>query len=323
MFTLNGLKNSVISGEDITKKQALWLYGAPLNELCYAANDIREHFFGSAFDICTVINGKSGRCSENCKYCAQSVSSQANIQAHSLLGTEEILTQVKYNDSRGILRCSIVTSGKALADSEIDQVCRSVRAINEQTGISVCVSLGLLREEQYRRLKEAGVMRIHNNLETSRRYFPAVCTTHSFEDKIAAIQAAQRVGQTVCSGGLMGLGETLEDRVDLALALRSLGIKSVPINMLNPILGTPFENELQLSCRDMRRIVAVFRFLLPDASIRLAGGRGLLPEKGRSCFLSGANAAISGDMLTTAGISIEDDMQMLRELGYKVVLNDE
>lgn len=323
MYTLNALKNAVMSGENITKEEALWLYNAPLNELCHAANDIREHFCGVAFDICAVINGKSGRCSENCVYCAQSVSYQTNIQSFPLLSTKEILTQANHNDKRGILRCSIVTSGKASTDSEIDQICKSVRAIKEQAGISVCVSLGLLKEEQLRRLYEAGVTRIHNNLETSRRYFPVICSTHSFEDKIVVLQAAQRTGLTVCSGGLMGLGETPEDRVELALSLRSLGIKSVPVNMLNPIPGTSLENEPHLSCREMRRIVAVFRFLLPAAAIRLAGGRGLLPDKGRSCFLSGANAAISGDMLTTAGISLEDDMQMLQELGYKVMLKDE
>ena len=163
---------------------------------------------------------------------------------------------------------------------------------------------------------KAGAERVHNNLESSRRYFPEVCTTHTYDDKIAALRAAQAAGLSVCSGGIMGLGETMEDRIDMVLTARELGVRSIPVNMLNPIPGTPYEHNERLKPEDMQRIVAVFRFLVPDASIRLAGGRGLLPDKGRACFCSGANAAISGDMLTTSGITIETDMQMLRELGY-------
>jgi biotin synthase len=198
-----------------------------------------------------------------------------------------------------------------------------VRQIRKETGIGVCISFGLLHGEQYKKLKEAGVTRVHNNLETSRRNFPNVCTTHTFEDKISAMRAAQAAGLSVCSGGIMGLGETAEDRIDMAFTLRELGIKSVPVNMLNPIPGTPFEHNRKLTAEDMCRIVAVYRFILPDASIRLAGGRGLLGDKGKSCFQSGANAAISGDMLTTAGITVETDMKLLEELGYEVRYGNE
>lgn len=308
-----------MSGENIDKEEALSLYTAPLDELCLAANEIRKYFCGDTFDICTIINSKSGRCTEDCKYCAQSAFYHTNIKTYSLLSTDEILSQAKYNCKLGVYRYSIVTSGKALPDDEIEKVCQSVYTIKKQTGISVCVSLGLLSESQFQKLKDAGVTRIHNNLETSQRYFPNICTTHRFEDKITAIKEAQRVGLNICSGGIMGIGETPEDRIDMALTLRELGIKNVPVNMLNPILGTPVENNTCLNCDDMRRIVAVFRFLLPDASIKLAGGRGRLPDKGRSCFISGANSAISGDMLTTTGISIEKDMQMIKDLGYKCI----
>ena len=159
---------------------------------------------------------------------------------------------------------------------------------------------------------------MHNNLETSRNHFPEICTTHTFDDKVAAIRAAQAAGLTVCSGGIMGMGETKEDRIDMALTLRELGIGSVPVNLLNPIPGTPLERQKPLTADDMRRIVAVYRFLLPDAFIRLAGGRGLLADKGKGCFQSGANAAITGDMLTTAGITVETDKELLKELGYEV-----
>ena len=200
----------------------------------------------------------------------------------------------------------------------MDRLCGVIRRIREEVGIAVCVSVGLLGEEQFRKLREAGASRAHNNLETSRRNFPHICTTHTFDDKIEAIRAARRAGLTVCSGGIMGLGETVEDRIDMAISLRELGIKSVPVNMLNPIPGTPLEQNQVLTGEDMRRIVAVYRFLLPDASIRLAGGRGLLADKGKGCFASGANAAISGDMLTTAGITTKTDLELVNGLGYEV-----
>ena len=312
------LKKKVLEGEQITKQEAIELYEQPIEELCQNADEIRKHFCSNGFDICTIINGKSGRCSENCRFCAQSVHNHTGAAEYPLLPTEEIVAQAKVNDEQGVLRYSIVTSGKRLSDREVDKMCEAVREIRAQTGISVCISFGLLNEAQYRKLKEAGVTRVHNNLETSRRNFPNICTTHTFDDKVNAIHAAQAAGLSVCSGGIMGLGETPEDRIDMALTLRELGIKSVPMNMLNPIPGTPLAQNKKLTAEDMCRIVAVYRFILPDASIRLAGGRGLLKDKGKSCFLSGANAAISGDMLTTAGITVESDMQLLKELGYEV-----
>lgn len=312
------LKQKIFDGEQITKQEAIELYEQPLSELCRNADEIRRHFCSNGFDICTIINGKSGHCSENCRFCAQSSHNHTDAAEYPLLSTEEIVEQAKINDEQGVLRYSIVTSGKRLPDAEVDKMCEAVREIKKQTGISVCISFGLLNEEQYRKLKDAGVSRVHNNLETSRRNFPNICTTHTFDDKLNAIRAAQAAGLSVCSGGIMGLGETPEDRIDMALTLRELGIKSVPVNMLNPIPGTPMGQNKKLTSDDMRRIVAVYRFILPDASIRLAGGRGLLEDKGKGCFLSGANAAISGDMLTTAGITVKTDMELLTKLGYEV-----
>lgn len=317
-MTLEQLGNEVMEGRQIDREEAIWLYGQPLEALCAKADEIRRHFCGDRFDLCTIINGKSGRCSENCRFCAQSAHNHTGAEEYPLLDVEQIVPEAKKNDAQGVLRFSIVTSGKRLSDEEVDRMCEAVRRIRRETGIAVCISFGLLNEEQYRKLKEAGATRVHNNLETSRRNFPEVCTTHTFDDKLSAIRAAQAAGLSVCSGGIMGLGETPEDRIDMALTLRELGIKSVPVNMLNPIPGTPFEGNKRLTSEDMRRIVAVYRFILPDASIRLAGGRGLMADKGSGCFTSGANAAISGDMLTTAGITVETDKALLRELGYEV-----
>ena len=322
-MNLKELTDKVLNGRQITKEEALFLYGQPLLELCGSADEIRRRFCANRFDICTIINAKSGSCSENCRFCAQSAYNHTCAASYPLLSKEEIVSQARVDHEQGVLRYSIVTSGKRLSDEEVDAMCETVREIKEKVGILVCVSFGLLKEQQFRKLKEAGVTRVHNNLETSRRNFPNICTTHRFDDKVQAIRAAQSAGLSVCSGGIMGLGETTEDRIDMALTLRELGILSVPVNMLNPIPGTPLENNERLTKEEMQRIVAVYRFILPKASIRLAGGRGLLPDKGKSCFTSGANAAISGDMLTTAGITTKTDMALLKELGYEVKICNE
>lgn len=318
-MTLESLKQKVLEGNRINKEEAMFLVNVPLENLSSAADELRQFFCGNKFDLCTIVNGKSGKCSEDCKYCAQSAFYKTKVESYSLLETEELVRQAQYNWERGVPRYSIVTSGKRLNSSEVEQVCESIREIKKRTGISVCVSFGLLEEAEFRKIKEAGAVRVHNNLESSAEYFPKVCTTHSQQEKIAALQAAKNAGLSVCSGGIMGLGESMEDRIDLALSLRNLGIKSVPVNMLNPIPGTPYEKNPVLTEEEMCRIIAIFRFVLPDAFIRLAGGRGLMSDQGKRCFQSGANAAITGDMLTTAGITIKQDLELLEELGYQVV----
>lgn len=319
---LHTLEQKVLQGEAISREEALWLSHQPLEELCAAADRLRQQFRGNTFDLCTILNAKSGLCPEDCRFCAQSAHNHTGAEVYPLLSQETIVQEALKNQAQGVLRFSIVTSGKRLSQEEVEVLCRVIQRIRQVCSISLCGSFGLLDETQYAMLKRAGISRIHNNLETSRRNFPNICTTHTFDDKVAAIWAAQAAGLTVCSGGIMGLGETEEDRIDMALTLRELGIKSVPLNLLNPIPGTPMEGNKRLTSDDMRRIAAVYRFLLPDASIRLAGGRGLLPDKGEGCFRSGANAAISGDMLTTAGITVETDLAMLDKLGYEVKLDE-
>lgn len=321
MGIVEELKQKVLGGGEVTREEALKLVEAPLEELAQAADQLREHFCGDRFDLCTIVNGKCGKCSEDCKYCAQSAHYHTTLEeSYPLLSTEELVKGAAENKRQGVLRYSIVTSGRKLSDREVDQVCESIRAIREQVGIEVCVSFGLLGEEAFRKLKEAGASRVHCNLESSRRYFPQVCTTHTYDEKIQTMQAAQRAGLSVCSGGIIGLGETMEDRIDMVLTARQLGVKSVPVNLLNPIPGTPYEHNPVLTEDELRRVVAIFRFLIPDGNIRLAGGRGLLEDKGARCFRSGSNAAISGDMLTTSGITVQRDQEMLNELGYQVRL---
>lgn len=321
---VHDLKEKILANTQITRDEALSLMDAPLESLTAAADEIRRHFCGNTFDMCTIINGKCGKCSEDCKYCAQSAHYHtACEEAYGLLPTKELLAGAKENARRGVLRYSIVTSGKALSNQEVAQVCESIRAIRRETGIQVCISFGLLKEEQFVQLKEAGASRVHCNLESSERFFPQVCTTHTFADKIETLKAAKRAGLSLCSGGIMGLGETMEDRIDMVLTAREIGVKSIPVNLLNPIPGTPYEHNRILTNDELCRITAIFRFLIPDGMIRLAGGRGLVGDKGEKCFQSGANAAISGDMLTTAGITVETDMELTKKLGYEVKLEHE
>ncbi len=324
MSFVSEMKEKVLKGGLVGRQEALRLAEEPLLELQEAADEIRKAMCGDGFDICTIVNGKCGRCSEDCKYCAQSAHYHtACTESYPLLSTEELVEGAKHNERQGVLRYSIVTSGRRLSDAEVDQVCESIRRIKEETSIEVCVSFGLLEEEHFRRIKAAGASRVHCNLESSARYFPYICTTHTYEEKIRTLEAAKAAGLSVCSGGILGLGETMEDRIDMVLTARELGVKSIPVNLLNPIPGTPYENRQPLTNEEACRCVAVFRFLIPDASVRLAGGRGLVGDKGEACFKSGANAAISGDMLTTAGITVETDMALIHQLGFEAKLCNE
>ena len=265
-----------------------------------------------------IINGRSGKCSENCKYCAQSAHYSTAVEEYPLLSDEALLAGARYNDARGILRYSIVTSGKRLTDEDVDRLCASYRHIAEHCGISLCASHGLISKKHCEQLKAAGVSRYHNNLETSRRNFPNVCTTHTYDDKLQTIKWALEAGLEVCSGGIMGLGETMEDRIDMYMDIAALGIKSMPVNFLTPIPGTPYADMTPLGEEEQLRIVALVRFIMPDGFVRIAAGRNTMKDHGRKIFMSGANAAISGDMLTTAGVTIREDLAMLAELGYEV-----
>lgn len=317
---INKLKDKILSGYNITYNEALSLIETPLNELLEAADEIRKHFCSNIFDICSIINAKSGKCSENCKFCAQSAHYKTNISEYPLLDKEKIVENALYMAEKGVLRFSIVTSGKALTDKDVEILADTIKEIKSKSNISICASLGLLTDENFKKLKDAGLERVHNNLETSKNFFSSVCTTHTFDDKINALKVALQSGLSVCSGGIIGLGESMQDRIDLAFSLKELGIKSVPLNILSPVKGTPYENNKPLSEEEILKTISIFRFILPDAFIRLAGGRALLSDKGKKAFLSGANAAITGDMLTTYGISVDTDMQIIKETGYIVEL---
>lgn len=319
---LKKISETIINEELIDKYTALSLLKYDTEDLCKEADKIRKHFCGNEFDLCTIVNGKSGRCSEDCKFCAQSSHYKSEVENYELLDTNSMKKEAIYNDEKNVGRYSVVTSGKKLSSKEVDSLCDTYIEIRKSCKIKLCASGGLLTYEELCKLKEAGVIRYHNNLESSKRFFSQICTTHTYDEKIETIKAAKKAGLTVCSGGIMGLGENMEDRIDLAFTLRDLGITSVPINILNPIKGTPLENNKVLTLDEVRKIVAIYRFILPNAQLRLAGGRGLLEDKGLSVFSSGANAAITGDMLTTSGITIDEDMKIIKKLGYEVKCNE-
>lgn len=304
----------------LQKEELMELSQQPLEQLCQAADEIRRHFCGDAFDLCAVVSAKGGRCTEDCAFCPQSGISEASdsIPEFPLLGTDELVIDAVEKDKKGIMAYGIVASGRVISGNEVDQLTASLAKLRKVTNLRLCGSLGLLDRHKLEKLRDAGLQMVHNNLESSERHFGSVCSTHTYEEKKNVIRAAKEAGLSVCSGALFGIGESMEDRIELALNERALGVTSVPVNMLDPVPGTPLEKSTLLRVDDMRRIIAIFRFALPDAFIRLAAGREYLEDKGRSCFLSGANAAISGDFLTTMGISIETDLNMLREIGYIV-----
>ena len=316
---LKELSNKILNENyHITKQEALFLVTENLQELSLYAEKIKQKFCGNKFDMCSIVSGKSGKCSENCKFCAQSSHYKTSIKEYPLLDSQNIFKEAKHNADKKVKRFSIVTSGKKLSDTEIDSVCQTYKDIKNKCDILLCASMGLLSYEQLVKLKQAGVTRYHCNLETSRRFFPSICSTHTYDDKINTINLAKKAGLEICSGGIFGLGETFEDRIDMFFDIYNLGIKSVPINVLNPIKGTPFENNKILSQEEINRTVAIARFILPDAFIRLAGGRLLFKDKGVSMFSYGANATITGDMLTTEGTSIDEDLSTIKALGLKL-----
>jgi len=291
------------------------LFDTPLEELSAEAGRLQKHFCGQHVDLCTIINGRSGRCSENCKYCAQAACHHTGIDEYPFLPQEEIIANARANQEAGVNRFAIVTSGRALGGAEFDQAIAAYEKMRDTLTIDLCASHGIISREQFRRLRAAGVTSYHHNIETSRRFFPSICTSHTYEDRINTIKIAQEEGLCVCSGGIIGMGENWEDRLDMAVSLAELHIMSIPINALMPIKGTGLENQPRLTPDEIMRTIAIFRFINPEANIRLAAGRKLLPENGAEAFLKGASASITGNMLTTSGTTIEEDLALLDKLG--------
>ena len=310
------LAQEIIDGRRITRADDLSFFlTCDLSELCEGADRIRAYFVGDKVDLCSIINGRSGRCPEDCKYCAQSAHNHTDCEVYDFLPEEKILEACRMNESEGVDRFSIVTSGRALTGEEFEKAIHAYETMHRECKIDLCASMGFLNEEQLHRLHEAGVSSYHHNIETSRRNFPNICTTHTYDQKIETLKKVKAEGMCACSGGIIGMGETWEDRLDMAISLAELGIDSIPINALMPIKGTPLEDLPRLTEEDILRTISFFRYINPMANIRLAAGRALLTNDGEIAFQSGASATITGNMLTTvACATIRSDKHMLENL---------
>ena len=305
---LKDLADKIIDGYEITKEEALELYDAPLDELKESASKITSHFFKEAIELCCISNGKCGKCSENCKFCSQSRYYNTEIQQSVLKSVDEFFKEAQANDRRGVHRFSIVTAGVRLSKAELKTIAQAYKKISSELKISCCGSLGLLDYADFVMLKESGLKRYHNNLETSPNFFKEICTTHTMKQKEDTIALAKKAGLEICSGCILGMGESVEDRVDIALELRKLQVDSTPINILNPIKGTPLENRPTVHPDEVRRTIALFRHVLPKTVLRLAGGRLIIQKYFTDLYKYGINAEITGDMLTTAGLTVADDI---------------
>lgn len=269
-------------------------------------------------NLCSIINAKSGKCGENCKYCAQSSYYNTEISEYSLLDKNIILKQALENEKQGAHRFAIVTSGGSLSNNDFDRIIDAIKLLKRETKLEICVSLGKLSVERCIKLKEAGILMYHHNIETCKEFYPIICSTHSYEDRIETILNLKKVGIEICCGGIIGMGESEEQRVKMAYELKLLGIKSIPINILNPIKGTPLEKIKRISISEILRTIALFRIINPEASIRYAAGRISMGEKQWEGFLYGIDSMMVGNYLTINGNDISSDVEKLNSLGYEV-----
>jgi biotin synthase len=282
------------------------------------AGKIRARYHGRRVFTCAIVNAKSGFCSEDCAFCAQSSHHNTKIETYPLMNDEALVGNAIRMHEQGATNYGMVTSGYALTTEELGRIGRAAASIKTQTRLKVCASLGMLTESRARQLKAGGVMRYHHNLETARSHFDRICTTHDYEEDVETVRVARRAGLEVCSGGIMGLGESWEQRVELAFTLRELEVDSIPLNFLNPIPGTPMEDRRLLAPLEALRCIALFRFIHPQKDLTICGGRGVTLKDYQSwVFAAGANGLMIGNYLTTQGRDTGMDMAMIAEMGLE------
>lgn len=315
------LTERIIGGYQITKDEALELVKLEDKEVLYQmADQIRSHFHQNSFEMCSIINARSGKCSEDCKWCSQSAHHNTSVDVYPLISSAVAVAQARDNAKHGVAKFSLVTSGRTLSQSDVDKSCSIYNDIKKEVDIHLCASMGLLTKQQLRQLAESGVEHYHCNLETAPSFFASLCSTHTIEEKIQTIAWAKEVGLGVCSGGIIGMGETEEQRVELALTLREIGAESIPINILNPIEGTPLAGTTQkLTEEEILTAFAIFRVVNPTAKIRFAAGRQEIAHIMDKALRCGMSAALVGDLLTTLGSSVAEDVKMLNDNGYQIV----
>ena len=319
MESVSGLEKKIEEGYRPDYGEALSLMRSlSLEDLCALAHTLRLRYQGKRVDMCSIMNARSGKCGEDCKWCSQSRFHHTDIEVYPLVDAEAALREAVHNASKGVSRFSLVTSGRTLSSADTERICAIYRRIGSECPIKLCASLGLLNREQLFQLKESGVTRYHCNLETAPSYFPQVCTTHTIEEKLQTIDWAREVGLEICSGGIIGMGESEEQRVEFALAIRQTGAVSIPVNILNPIPGTRLAGMPPLKDEEVIRAVAMIRILNPEASVRLAGGRSRIKAVEPELFRCGISGSIVGDLLTTTGSDIDTDKAMFLRLGFEL-----
>lgn len=305
------------SYKDFTKKDFIKLYDKPLEELIKISSEITKNNFDNHVEACSIISAKTGACQENCKYCAQSKHNHAEIECHPLLDVETVKKAALSAKENGATRFCIVTSGRVPTNKDFEKILEMIKEVASIDGIHCCASLGLLSEDQIKQIKEAGVERYNHNINTSENYHKHICTTHNFEDRVNTVKMIQKYGMEACCGVIIGMGESREDRIDMALSLRELNPKTVPINFLNPIKGTPLEDcEDKIDEEEILKTICLFRIILPNAMLRYAGGRTTRLSKynQKLGIVAGINSVLVGNYLTTTGSKSEEDKQMLKEL---------
>ncbi|MHC4854905.1 MAG: biotin synthase BioB [Planctomycetota bacterium] len=315
---------SILAGQLLDRaeiNQLSDLSGACLDDLLYWANEIRKQNFGNKVKMCSIVPGRMGGCSEDCAFCAQSSYYDTAVdKTPQVLDDDQIMAAAKEAKQKGVPNFGIVYSGKKASQKELDRLIALTERIKSDLGMGVCMSLGVVSEENMQRLADAGVVRFNHNLETSERHFTDIVSTHKYEDRVKTIEAGLKAGMGVCAGGIFGIGETEADRIDMALELRRLGVDMVPMNFLHPIDGTPLADAEKMPAREILRIVALYRFILPKTHLKVAGGRVLnLRDMQSWIFQAGCTAILTGNYLTTAGRAVEEDLQMLKDLGLETI----
>ncbi len=312
---------NILQGKPLMREEALEMLNASDDDLLAmldAAFLLRRHYFGRSVTVHVIHNARSGLCTEDCAYCAQSGGAETNAPQYALHTIAQLLEGAREAHKLQALRYCVVTSGRSPSGNDLDVICEAVRQIKKEVPIQICTSLGILNLEQAKRLKDAGVDRFNHNLESSERFYASICTTHDYADRKNTAETVKAAGMELCSGGLIGMGETLADRVDMAYALREVGADSVPLNFLDPRPGTNLEHLTRLTPAMCLRTLAMFRFVLPDREIRIAGGREACLGAMQALSLYAANSIFTTGYLTTPGQGYEEDMDMIRKAGFQV-----
>jgi biotin synthase len=298
-------------------------YEMPIGELIEQACEITENHFGNGFEFCSLISAKTGKCCENCKYCAQSSHYRTDIYTHPLVSLEEVKKAALSARDSGATRFAIVTSGKTPSfEKNFSELLKMIELIENIEGLTSCASLGIINEQEAQMLKNAGLKRYHHNINTSKSYYDFICSTHSYQDRIDTVKLSQKHGLEVCCGAILGMGETREQRIEIALEIRDLKVESAPLNFLDPIAGTPLENYYdKINPEEILRTIAIYRIIMPNVGLRYAGGRlkRLSKEYQELGIKAGINSALIGNMLTTIGVTPEDDLDMISKSGKSLI----